>query len=165
WKCFEHLDGLRCELCLLFPTRISGRVTPANETVFRQPDRKLELIMYGLEKILEPVDSVVDVELFSVPLNAHEIAAITACLGAIHELFEPTPRQGRIPGRGRAANSHAGPNQVGPEVQRLLPCHVCLVGPVGFIESEQIEVLVLEPRFERRKGPDDEGTGLIGSAY
>ena len=137
WECLEHLDGLRCELCLLLPARISGRVTPADETVFREPYRKAELMVYGLEKILEAVDSDVDVELLSVPMNAQEIDAIAACVGAIHELFEPAPRQGRIRGRGRATETHAGCHQMGPEVQRLLHCHVRLVGAVGFIESEQ----------------------------
>jgi hypothetical protein len=116
WECLEHLDGLRCELCLLFPARITGRLSPADETVLREPDRKLKLVVYGLEKILEPVNSVIDIELLSVPVNTHEIDPIAACLGAIHELFEPAPRQGRIRGRGRAADAHAGRHQVGPEI-------------------------------------------------
>jgi hypothetical protein len=52
WECLKHVDGLRCEPCLLLPARISGRITPSNEAVFREPDRKLELLVYGLEEIL-----------------------------------------------------------------------------------------------------------------
>ena len=84
WECLEHLDGLRCELCLLLPARISGRVTPADETVFREPYRKAELMVYGLKRILEPVDSTVNVELLSVPVDTYEIDAIAAYLGAVH---------------------------------------------------------------------------------
>src|ERR671923_1892279 len=137
WDCLEHLNGLRCELRLLLPARVDGRVTPADETVFREPDRKLELVVYGLEKILERVDGAVDVEPLSIPMNAHEIDAIAACLGAIHELLEPASGQGRIRRRGRAAESHAGRHQLRPEVERLLHGHVRLVGAVGLIEPEQ----------------------------
>ena len=80
WECLEHLDGLRCELCLLLPARISGRVTPADETVFREPYRKAELMVYGQKKILEPVDSAVNIELLSIPVNTHEIDATPRAL-------------------------------------------------------------------------------------
>jgi len=75
----ERLDGPRGELCLLLPPRVDGRVTPADETVFRRNRR----------------DS-------RVPWR-------------IQELLEQLPDKGRIRGRGRAAESHAGRHQVGPE--------------------------------------------------
>lgn len=115
-ECLKHLDGLQCELSLLFPARISGRVIPANETVFREPDRQLELIVYGLKEILKPVDSAVDIELGSLPVDAHEIDTIATCRGAIHELLEPATRQGWIGGRGRAAEPHARRHQLRPEI-------------------------------------------------